>query len=79
VRPGVLLTRASAFLPSRRFNRLDLPTFDRPTKSTCGRPSRRKSARPKAERMNSALSTLALNMATGTRALASPGRDLASI
>src|SRR5215475_10775843 len=37
VRPGVELVRARPFTPSRLLIRLDLPTFERPAKTTSGR------------------------------------------
>ncbi len=48
--------RARPFRLSRRFSRLDLPTFERPTNATCRNPSRGKSRSEKAERTNSTAS-----------------------
>jgi hypothetical protein len=58
VRPGVELVRAKPFFPNSRLRRLDLPTFERPTKRSSGRPSRRRSSLRCAERTNSALTLL---------------------
>jgi hypothetical protein len=37
VRPGVELVRAKPFTPTKLLIRLDLPTFERPAKTTSGR------------------------------------------
>src|SRR6266850_573633 len=39
VRPGVELVRASPFRPTSRLIRVDLPTFERPSTATPGKPS----------------------------------------
>src|SRR5215510_6878291 len=39
VRPGVELVRANPFMPNKLLIKLDLPTFERPAKTTSGRMS----------------------------------------